>query len=346
MRARSAAGLAVLLTVVATAPQVRAGAFIFASEANGVDVVTHPTGYTGSGGTLAVTVCIDPTSANAAQMVVPVQNAVSTWNALAPTSPNLISGAANTIPSGQTDFESVALHEMGHCIGLAHVNLASESGLTDPDRNYTKSTNGVDDVFNVNTGSDGVRGSSDDVRGDDVNLHWFRRLDNNPFLVGGTIDATTYARSSAALPLGHTFAANADRSVAVLHGAANTESVMQQGTYSDEDQRALAADDVVHGERGTARRVGAGTAYHFAGKTGTAQLFSIAQDEVAKNEETPKHLRDHALFIAFAPTENPQIAIAVVVENGGSGSGTAAPIARVMLDYYLTGTIQVDADNG
>jgi penicillin-binding protein 2 len=104
--------------------------------------------------------------------------------------------------------------------------------------------------------------------------------------------------------------------------------------------------EVVHGERGTARRVGAGTAYHFAGKTGTAQLFSIAQDEVAKNEETPKHLRDHALFIAFAPTENPQIAIAVVVENGGSGSGTAAPIARVLLDYYLTGTIQVDADNG
>ena len=103
---------------------------------------------------------------------------------------------------------------------------------------------------------------------------------------------------------------------------------------------------VVHGERGTARRVGQGASYRFAGKTGTAQLFTIAQDEEADNEETPKHLRDHALFIAFAPVENPEIAVAIVVENGGSGSGAAAPIARRILDYYLTGATEDDVDDG
>lgn len=104
--------------------------------------------------------------------------------------------------------------------------------------------------------------------------------------------------------------------------------------------------EVVHGARGTARRSGQGAAYQFAGKTGTAQLFGIAQDETVKNEETPKHLRDHALFIAFAPVENPEIALAIVVENGGSGSRTAAPIARRILDYYLGGGVVPTADNG
>jgi penicillin-binding protein 2 len=65
-----------------------------------------------------------------------------------------------------------------------------------------------------------------------------------------------------------------------------------------------------------------------------------------ENDETPKHLRDHALFIAFAPIENPEIAVAVVVENGGSGSRTAAPIARLLLDYYLTGSTTDPGDNG
>ena len=104
--------------------------------------------------------------------------------------------------------------------------------------------------------------------------------------------------------------------------------------------------EVVHGARGTARASGAGARYRFAGKTGTAQLFTIAQDEEADNEETPKHLRDHALFIAFAPVEAPEIALAVVVENGGSGSRSAAPIARRILDYYLTGDVITSADNG
>jgi penicillin-binding protein 2 len=72
-----------------------------------------------------------------------------------------------------------------------------------------------------------------------------------------------------------------------------------------------------------------------AGKSGTAQVFSVAQEESYEEEEVEEHLKDHALFISFAPLGNPKIAVAVVVENGGSGSGVAAPMARAIMDRYL-----------
>jgi len=96
---------------------------------------------------------------------------------------------------------------------------------------------------------------------------------------------------------------------------------------------------VVHDPRGTARRSGEGAGFRFAGKTGTVQVFGLKQDQELDQkdkDELPEALRDHALFIAFAPADKPQIAVAVVVEHGGSGSRTAAPIARRLLDYYLT----------
>ena len=75
--------------------------------------------------------------------------------------------------------------------------------------------------------------------------------------------------------------------------------------------------------------------YRMAGKTGTAQVKSIAQDEIYDDENVEKKFRDHSLFIGFAPVDDPKIAIAVVVEHAGSGSKTAAPIARKLIDYYL-----------
>lgn len=105
----------------------------------------------------------------------------------------------------------------------------------------------------------------------------------------------------------------------------------------DWDEIIKAMVSVVHASNGTARRSGANAEYMFAGKTGTAQVFGIGQDEEYDADKIAKKLQDHALFIAFAPAENPQIALAVVVENGGSGSGTAAPIARKILDSYLLG---------
>ena len=98
-----------------------------------------------------------------------------------------------------------------------------------------------------------------------------------------------------------------------------------------------AMNDVVHGVTGTARGAGEGAAYKFAGKTGTAQLFGISQEEDDfDNTQVAERLRDHALFIAFAPTDDPLIAVAIIVENGGSGGRTAAPIARRLFDVYLS----------
>ena len=96
-----------------------------------------------------------------------------------------------------------------------------------------------------------------------------------------------------------------------------------------------AMESVVHGNFGTARRSGFNAQYHFAGKTGTSQIIGIAQDEKYNKENIPEKFQDHALFIAFAPVEKPRIAVAIIVENGGSGSATAAPIARVLFDKYL-----------
>ncbi len=94
-------------------------------------------------------------------------------------------------------------------------------------------------------------------------------------------------------------------------------------------------DEVVNGSTGTAHKSGIGAPVRFAGKTGTAQVYGIAQGQKAKTTGVPEHLQDHALFIAFAPVDKPQIAIAVVVEHGGGGSRTAAPIARRLIDYYF-----------
>ncbi len=94
--------------------------------------------------------------------------------------------------------------------------------------------------------------------------------------------------------------------------------------------------EVVENPRGTARRIQSED-YGIAGKTGTAQVFTVGQDEEYNEEEVPKKMRDHALFIAFAPVESPRIAVAVIVENGGHGGAVAAPIAGRMMARYLKG---------
>lgn len=93
--------------------------------------------------------------------------------------------------------------------------------------------------------------------------------------------------------------------------------------------------EVTHGKRGTARHIGKGLPFKVAGKTGTAQVFGIKQDEKYDAETLERKLHDHALFIAFAPADDPEFVVAIVVENGGSGSRVAAPIARKMIDQYF-----------
>ncbi|HZO22537.1 MAG TPA: penicillin-binding protein 2 [Steroidobacteraceae bacterium] len=101
-------------------------------------------------------------------------------------------------------------------------------------------------------------------------------------------------------------------------------------------------DRVIHGmigvtQRGTAAAIGAHAAYTFAGKTGTAQVFTVAQNEHYNAKLIDERLRDHSWFIAFAPADAPRIALAVLQENGGAGASAAAPIARKVLDAYLLG---------
>jgi len=100
---------------------------------------------------------------------------------------------------------------------------------------------------------------------------------------------------------------------------------------------------------GTASVAAAGAPYTIAGKTGTAQVVGIKQGARYDESRLARQHRDHALFIAYAPAENPTIAVAVMVENGGHGSSVAAPVARAVFDYYLTGkrpgNMKLETDN-
>ena len=92
---------------------------------------------------------------------------------------------------------------------------------------------------------------------------------------------------------------------------------------------------VVNRETGTARQAFAKTPYISAGKTGTAQLFTVAQDEEYKEEEVALHLRDNAMYVGYAPYDDPEMAVTVVLENAGGGSSNAAPLTRQIMDFYF-----------
>lgn len=91
---------------------------------------------------------------------------------------------------------------------------------------------------------------------------------------------------------------------------------------------------VVNGSRGTARAVGKGLDFKVAGKTGTAQVYGLADEEEQRVDKLAPGLRNHALFIAYAPAEKPEVVVTVVVEHGGSGSGVAAPVAKKVLQAW------------
>ncbi|RCV91049.1 penicillin-binding protein 2 [Billgrantia montanilacus] len=103
-------------------------------------------------------------------------------------------------------------------------------------------------------------------------------------------------------------------------------------------------EKVLTGHEGTARRTGVELEYRMGGKSGTAQVFSLGQDQRYNAEELAERLRDHALFMAFAPLEDPQIAVSVIVENAGGGSTHAAHLARAMTDAWLLEEEEVDVE--
>ena len=94
-------------------------------------------------------------------------------------------------------------------------------------------------------------------------------------------------------------------------------------------------------KEGTGGRAFAGTTYSAGGKTGTAQVIAMKQNEKYEEHKVAERHRDHSLFVAFAPAESPRIALAIVIENGGFGARAAAPVARTVLDYFMLGKVPV-----
>jgi len=232
---RAGAAFGVALAIGAQTAPVNAGSFIF-------DSLTYPPGYDGNGGTLNVNVCLSPgvpsSTANAADRS--LRNVMARWNRLQPSSANVRPSFLNSF--NQADFESVAMHEMGHCIGLGHANIGGV--VAGPGVNSTSSTVGSNNQYNTNAGADGVYGSADDIRGDDVNIAYFRRGINNPFSMPTTVDATTYSTDVAQLPSGELFPSNSERAVGPFYGVSLTEALMQHNITLGSVARTTTHDDV------------------------------------------------------------------------------------------------------
>ncbi len=115
-----------------------------------------------------------------------------------------------------------------------------------------------------------------------------------------------------------------------------TQPLLERDLELREDWLALVRDAMIEvNQKGTGARVFAGATYSVAGKTGTSQVFTVGQKERYNAATVAERLRDHSLYIAFAPAEAPTVAMAVIVENGGFGAAAAAPIARIALDHLL-----------
>lgn len=239
----------ILVLAGSLASEAMGGTFLFAESNSNADIIVHPTGYDGSGGTLSIEVCIATSSESQSDLEIPVQNAIATWNAFDPSNTN-VTRSDSELASNEFDVESVLLHEMGHCIGLSHPNLGNESGVATADRDYAKTLKGGDDNFNLGIGGDGVRGTRDDQRGDDVNLNWFRIGSNDPFLYESEIDLDTYSNDLADLPGAHAFVEIAAYDVSQLRSEGSGEGVMNQGTFNQETQRQI------HNEDATTFRIG------------------------------------------------------------------------------------------
>lgn len=191
---------------------------------------------------------------------------------------------------------------------------------------------------------------------------WKRRVRGNPWYPGETL-ITGIGQGymlTTPLQLGVVTSTIANRGIRIeprlvdrlVHGSgpdAERDSVSKQGeVLSKSTVNSMSFDTVIEAmqavvehPRGTARRAGLNAQYSMAGKTGTAQVVAIAQGAEYDESKLSEFQKDHALFVSFAPVTKPKIAVAVIVENGGSGSGVAAPVARKVIDYYLLG---VDAN--
>ena len=269
---------AILAAALLSSSPVLAGAFLGSNSTvcNGNEcrnfIIVHPVGYTsaGMGGEIEVPVCIRPGDAPFVQRA--VDEAISVWNGLTPTTGNCKDCATSEVPPGQPGvfiMETAVIHEFGHCaMGLGHTNYR------DPVLMMLNNFTVVKDVTSQDAGADTVRGSRDDVVTPDpqppppgaLPLHWYRIADNDPVVIDGTvIDAGTYAILPQQLPAGSTWAANGNRHVSALLGAgADTQNVMHGAAARNMQYLGLTADDVntvSHGMSGLDSAAGTGDDY-------------------------------------------------------------------------------------
>lgn len=182
---------------------------------------------------------------------------------------------------------------------------------------------------------------------------WKKERFNQPWFPGDTISVGIGQGFNLATPLQLTFAtmllANNGKAFRphFVKLQANHQQDLIKNDFAEEMYRlSLKQEHLDHIKQalvdvtrpgGTAARAGTDAAYTFAGKTGTSQVINIKQGERYIASKIDERHRDHALFTAYAPAEHPQIVLTVLVENGGSGGATAAPIARKILDYFFLG---------
>ncbi|MCQ4163523.1 Ig-like domain repeat protein [Tahibacter harae] len=241
--------LTALIAFAATAlPQLAGAGSFIAVEEDEPGRVAHQN-YQGAGGELAqIRVCIDnsvnPALAAAAEPA--VRNVVATYNRIRSLADNTYAeGAATSAPPDQVDFETVLLHEFMHANGLDHPNQANNpAGAGGYNYGDSRSADGANNVLDHLGDADGIPGSADDQRGDDVNLLWYPRGTNDPAVLPAVVDTTTMARTLDHLPPGQHFAANANSAVMAALGHPNSEAVAVQGYVQGQVGRHLHHDDL------------------------------------------------------------------------------------------------------
>lgn len=224
-----------------------AGGFVTVNQ-DEPDRVAHQNYYGGGGELSSIRVCIDnsinPALATAAEPA--VRNVIATYNRFRSLADNTFaSGADTSAPADQVDFETVLLHEFMHAHGLDHPNQADNPAGNGTYGYYdSRSGDGANGVLDRLGDADGIPGSADDQRGDDVNLLWYPRGSNDPAFLPAVVDTTTMARTLDHLPPGQHFAANGNSEVMTALGHPNSEAVAVQGYIQGQVGRHLHNDDL------------------------------------------------------------------------------------------------------